>query len=221
MTTTTELPPDAGWAAYSPALLRAYDAVVLGVSNRVLWRCPAGTLREQYDAFVSSVHLDVGPGTGYFLDRCTFSVAHPQITLLDANLDVLACAAKRLARYGPTTVQADIRKPLPLPERHFESIGMGYGLHCLPCAMSTKRTVLANLATLLRSNGVLFGSTILGRSPAHTRGSKVVQRLYNRRGIFANVDDDLDTLRSVLGSVFARHELAIHGTVAVFAAHVS
>jgi SAM-dependent methyltransferase len=221
MATTTELPPDAGWAAYSPALLRAYDAVVLGVSNRVLWRCPAGTLREQYDAFVSSVHLDVGPGTGYFLDRCTFPVAHPQITLLDANPDVLAYAAKRLARYGPTTVQADIRRPLPLPERYFESIGMGYVLHCLPGAVSTKRTVLANLATLLRSNGVLFGSTILGRSPAHTRASKVVQRLYNRRGIFANVDDDLGTLRSVLGSVFARHELAIHGTVALFAAHVS
>jgi SAM-dependent methyltransferase len=221
MTTTTELPPDAGWAAYTPALLHAYDAVVLGASNRVLWRCPAGTLREQYDAFASSVHLDVGPGTGYFLDRCTFPVAHPQITLLDANPDVLAYAAKRLARYGPTTVQADIRKPLPLPERHFESIGMGYVLHCLPGAVSTKRAVLANLATLLRSNGVLFGSTILGRSPAHTRASTVVQRLYNRRGIFANVDDDLGTLRSVLGSVFARHELATHGTVAVFAGHVS
>ncbi|MGH9232930.1 MAG: class I SAM-dependent methyltransferase [Acidimicrobiales bacterium] len=194
---------------------------MLGASNRVLWRCPAGTLREQYDAFASSVHLDVGPGTGYFLDRCTFPVAHPQITLLDANPDVLAYAAKRLARYGPTTVQADIREPLPLPEGHFESIGMGYVLHCLPGAVSTRRAVLANLATLLRSNGVLFGSTILGRSPAHTRASTVVQRLYNRRGIFANVDDDLGTLRSVLGSVFARHELATHGTVALFAGHVS
>ena len=221
MTTTTELPPDAGWAAYTPALLRTYDAVVLGVSNRVLWRCPAATLLEHYDAFVSSDHLDVGPGTGYFLDRCTFPVAHPRITLLDANPQVLAYAAKRLARYGPTTVQADVRKPLPLPERHFASIGMGYVVHCLPGGVSTKRTVLANLATRLRSDGVLFGSTILGRSPAHTRASRAVQRLYNRRGIFANVDDDLDTLRSVLGSVFARHELALHGTVALFAAHVS
>lgn len=222
MTTPTEVSPfDAGWGAYTPALLRTYDAVVLGLSNRLLWRCPARIPREQYDTFVSSVHLDVGPGTGYFLDRCTFPVAAPKITLVDANPNVLAHAGKRLARYAPTLVQADIRDPLPLPPQHFESIGLGYVLHCLPGTMSAKRTVLANLATLLQPDGVLFGSTILGRSPAHTRRSSAVQRLYNRRGIFGNRDDDVDTLRAALDSVFARHDLDVHGTVAVFAARVA
>jgi SAM-dependent methyltransferase len=206
---------------YTRRLLRVYDTLVLGLSNRLLWRCPARLVAAQYDALVAPVHLDVGPGTGYFLDHCTFPVERPQVTLVDANPHVLEHASQRLARFRPTVLQADIRESLALPPGHFGSIALGYVLHCLPGSMAAKRNALQNLAPLLQLDGVLFGSTILGISPAHTRRSKAILRLYNRRGIFGNAHDDLDGLHAALASSFPRYEVETHGGVALFAGWMS
>ena len=72
-----------GQAAYSSTVLRNYDWMVLGLSNRLLWRCPTAELRRLYDRNVSDRHLDVGVGTGYFLDKATWPVGNPAITLVD------------------------------------------------------------------------------------------------------------------------------------------
>jgi SAM-dependent methyltransferase len=222
MTRTTEPPPpDTGYAAYTPRLLRVYDTVVLRLSNRLLWKCPASILLAQYDDFIAPVHLDVGPGTGFFLDRCAFPVERPELTLVDANHHVLEYASRRLARYRPTTVHADIRQPVPLPGGRYGSVALSYVLHCLPGTMAGKRNVFENLRPLLQPDGVVFGSTILGRSPAHTRRSAAVQRLYNQRGLFGNADDDLEGLQAALASSFARFQVDTRGTVALFAGWVS
>jgi len=60
----------AGQAVYSKRVLGNYDLVVLGLSNRFLWRCPTERLLEHYNRHVTENHLDVGVGTGYFLDNC-------------------------------------------------------------------------------------------------------------------------------------------------------
>jgi hypothetical protein len=84
----------AGQAIYSRATLAAYDVGVLGLSCRLLWRCPkagnACRLRPQHRVR----HLDLGVGTAYFLDRCRFPDARPQVTLVDLNPTVLKVAAR-------------------------------------------------------------------------------------------------------------------------------
>ena len=87
-----------GQAVYTPRTLRAYDTIVVKWSNRLVWRCPARRLLAHYDRHVSASHLDVGPGTGYYLERCRFPEEDAQITLLDPNSDVLRFAAHRLER---------------------------------------------------------------------------------------------------------------------------
>ena len=57
----------AGQAVYSPRVLRTYDLFVLGLSNRLIWKCPTKKLLAFYNEHVSGNHLDVGVGTGYFL----------------------------------------------------------------------------------------------------------------------------------------------------------
>jgi SAM-dependent methyltransferase len=208
---------DAGHAVYTPRLLRVYDTTVLGLSNRLLWRCPVSVVRAQYDSLAGAVHLDVGPGTGYHLDHCRFPVDAPELTVVDANAHVLEHVSRRLARYQPTVVRADIRQPLPLPSAQFESIGLGYVLHCLPGPMVVKGEVLEHLVRLLAPGGVLFGSTILGDDTLHTRTSRAVMRLYNRRGIFGNAEDDLVSLRAALASTFASCDVELRGSVALFA----
>ena len=60
---------EAGQAVYNKYVLAIYDLLVLGFSCRFLWKCPAHRMTKQYDTFVTNNHLDVGVGTGYFLDH--------------------------------------------------------------------------------------------------------------------------------------------------------
>jgi len=47
--------------------LPACDPLVLGPIARFVWRCPTTRLVERYRQHIRDRHLDVGPGTGYFL----------------------------------------------------------------------------------------------------------------------------------------------------------
>ena len=79
MTAACEEDVWAGQAVYSARTLKLYDALVLGFSNRFLWRCPTAELLALYDANVSANHLDAGVATGFFLDACRFPVARPRL----------------------------------------------------------------------------------------------------------------------------------------------
>jgi methyltransferase family protein len=126
---STDDPAWAGAALYSRRNLRFYD-FGLAFNCRVFWRCPRSRLVELYDAHVSGRHLDIGVATGWLLDACRFPIAEPAITLMDLNPDTLAAASERLARYRPTTHQANALEPFGLPEKSFDSVGMSLLLHC-------------------------------------------------------------------------------------------
>ena len=208
-----------GQRIYTPLVLRGYDLFVLGFSNRFAWQCPSRTMLERYDRHVGGRHLDLGVGTGWFLDRCTWPVEQPEITLLDLNENSLTVAARRLARYAPKTVRANVLEPLPLADARFESAAANYLLHCLPGPLETKAGTLAdNVAAYLEPGGVLFGSTILGRGVTHSRLGRRLMRLYNAKGIFSNADDDERGLERGLASRLKDVEIEVVGAVALFAA---
>ena len=54
-------PAYGGQAVYTRQMLRAYDTLVVRLSNPVVWRCPASRILQQYNGFVTADHLDVGP----------------------------------------------------------------------------------------------------------------------------------------------------------------
>lgn len=101
----------AGQAVYSPLLLAFYDFGVLGVTNRFIWKCQSKNLLAQYDRLVSGVHLDVGVGSGYFLDKCRFPVSNPRIGPFDLNSNSLAKTAHRIRRYHPQVFHGDVLQP--------------------------------------------------------------------------------------------------------------
>jgi hypothetical protein len=67
-----------GAAVYSQAVLAAYDAFVVGFSNSFAWKCPSRLLVAFYNENISEEHLDVGVGTGYFLDKWHISGIVPE-----------------------------------------------------------------------------------------------------------------------------------------------
>jgi hypothetical protein len=69
----------AGAAIYSKLFLSVYDFYVLGFSNSFVWQCPSRLILAFYNEHISGKQLDVGVGTGYFLDKCQFPVPIPRL----------------------------------------------------------------------------------------------------------------------------------------------
>lgn len=208
----------AGHAVYTKTVLTIYDTWVHGMSNPLIWRCPTAHLRKLYDRQVSRNHLDVGVGTGYFLDRCTFPSPKPRLILVDASHNSLEVAARRLHRYRPTLYRRNVLQPLDIDAPPFDSIGLMYVLHCLPGDLAAKAVVFDNLNACLGLDGVLFGATILSDGVYVNRAARKLMEIYNAKGIFSNADDHLDALRAVLAETYAEVRIDVVGCVALFSA---
>ncbi|MGW3564893.1 class I SAM-dependent methyltransferase [Streptomyces sp. NPDC000941] len=207
-------------AVYSRPLLALYDTLILGAVCRAVWRCPPEEMLALYYRHVSDRHLDIGPGTGYFLDRCRFPTRLPQITLVDLNPTVLATAQRRIARYGPTALCRDVLRPMELEGRRFTSAALNFVLHCLPSGAPAKFAVFDHLLPHLEPGAQVFGSTVLAHGVRHTAVSRLHLRECVRRGVLNNSEDSLELLDKALGSRFERHHIRVRGTVALFDATI-
>lgn len=207
---------EAGQAVYTKPVLAAYDLFVLRFSNRCVWRCPWPRLLALYDSHVSANHLDVGVGTGFFLDRCRFPIAQPRLALMDLNPNCLQTTGRRLARYRPETWHANVLEPIRIDAQAFASIGLNYLLHCLPGTIRTKGAALGHLRRLLVPGGVMFGATLLHDGVRRNAAARRLMALHNARGIFCNAEDDLEGLRTMLHEHLDAVKIEVVGCVALF-----
>jgi Methyltransferase domain. len=205
-----------GQSEYTRSFLRVYDAVVLGFFLRFFWRCPASRLVEGYRQHIRDRHLDVGPGTGYFIERSGLPNGS-QVTILDPNQNVLDYATRRLPRLEVTAVQADVLKPLPV-DGLFNSAALHGVIHCLPGPLARKAAAVTNVAAVLAPDGVLFGMSVLGSSGPQTWLSRLMLDTLNRRGTFDNLTDTEEGLKEILAASFEHVELETVGSVAIFVA---
>ena len=85
---------------------------------------PVRHFLDLYNRNVGTLDLDIGVGTGYFLDRCRLPVERPEITLLDLSD---ACLPQRgeyaLERYSPYVVKV-MDAPPYLGTARFASIAL-------------------------------------------------------------------------------------------------
>lgn len=206
-------------AVRNKPVIPIYDLSVLWFSNTFVWRCPTRTLLACYNRHVTTRHLDVGVGSGYYLDKCRFPTATPSIALLDINATNLQRTARRLARYQPRCYQGNALEPWLLDER-VDSVAINYLLHCLPGPLTAKAVVFEHLKPWLNPGGLVFGATILGRGVAHGPLAPFFLRTYNTGGIFGNADDDPQTLQCLLQAHFREVTFKIVGSVALFSGRV-
>lgn len=209
---------EAGAAVYTRALLSVYDYYVLGFSNTFVWQCPSRLILDFYNEHLSNNHLDVGVGTGYFLDKCRFPTPTPKVALMDLNPNSLHVASTRLRRYAPTVHLANVLEPPELEAASFDSISLTYLFHCLPGDLASKGVVFQYLKPLLSERGVIFGTTILGQGIPHNSLAKFHLKLYNSRKIFSNTNDSLGALEGILEKHFQAYLLKLVGCVAFFVA---
>lgn len=209
----------AGQAIYLPWTLPLYDRVAFKINCRLLFRVPVSEVVAMFDRNVSPDHLDVGVGTGYFLDNCR-TAPQQAITLADLNEHSLRHAARRLARFEVKTVRANALEPLPLPKAAFGSASMNFLLHCVPGSIRQKAKVLDNVAACVRPGGRIFGATVLAKGVPVGAAARASFPLLNWRGVMQNSEDSLDDLRTELAARFPEHKVTVHGCTALFEAEV-
>jgi SAM-dependent methyltransferase len=214
---TSLVATEPGQAVYSPFVLGVYDWYVLGFTALMIWRCPSRRMLEHYNRNLGRRHLDVGVGTGYFLDRARFP-DDPEVTLFDLNPNSLASASQRIERYHPTCIRGDVLEPNSLPRQHYDSIGMSGLMHCLPDGGAGKWRAFTYLAPAIKPEGVLFGCTIIADAPL--RRQRWLMNVYNRKGIFCNAADTKAVLRTELSERFEQVTITQIGAVAFFAARI-
>jgi 2-polyprenyl-3-methyl-5-hydroxy-6-metoxy-1,4-benzoquinol methylase len=206
---------EAGQAIYTQRTLPFYDLVVLGISNKFIWQCPTQLLIEHYNRDITANHLDVGVGTGYFLDRCQFPSSTPRIALMDLNTNALEFAAQRLVRYQPERYYQNVLEPITLEAKKFDSVGINYLLHCLPGSIESKSIAFDYLRAMMNPNAVIFGSTLLQGIPRNWFAKRLMG-VYNSKGIFSNQDDDLEGLERSLSKRFRDVSIQVVGCAALF-----
>jgi methyltransferase family protein len=207
-----------GAAVYTPLALAFYDWAVLRISNSFVWKCDSQVLLDFYNQHISDKHLDIGVGTGYFLDRCRFPSTAPKIALFDLNPHSLAKSAKRLRRYNPSCYMGNALQRINIGMSEFGSISLNYLLHCLPGNLASKSIVFENVKPLLRDGGVMFGATILGEDVRHNLLAKRLMKIYNAKGVFSNLSDRQSDLEAGLKAHSDEHTICIAGCVALFSA---
>lgn len=211
---------EAGQAVYNPKTLAMYDLIVLGLSNRFIWKCATPLLLEHYNQHVTGNHLDIGVGSGYFLDQCQFPTPDPVIVLMDLNEDALTYAAGRISRYNPKTYQRNVLEPVSIDGQKFDSIGLNYLFHCIPGTLDTKSVAFDHLKELMNPGAVIFGSTILQADNTSSWTAQRLMAFYNRKGIFSNQDDRLEDLEDGLNQRFSEVFIDVVGCVALFSARI-
>ena len=206
----------AGQVVYTKGTLSAYDTFVLGISNRYIWKCPSEHIETHYNKNISANHLDIGVGTGYFLDRCNFHTNSPRIALIDLNPNSLEFASNRISRYSPESYLQNILEPITINIPKFDSVSINYLFHCMPGDITYKTVAFDHIKPLLNSGAKIFGSTILQGGVSKSWVANQLMKFYNKKGIFSNTEDDIEGLEYALKQRFENVFIEIIGCVALF-----
>ncbi len=205
-----------GQTIYTKSFLSVYDLFVLGFFCRFIWQCPSHHVLDLYNRYVSTNHLDIGVGTGYFLDHCKFPSSTPRLGLMDLNPNTLEVAGKRLSRYSPEIYRRNILEPIEIDAQGFDSVGLTHLLHCLPGTIKTKGIIFKYVKKLLNPGGIVFGSTLLYKGVNRNILATVFMNVDNSKGIMTNKEDDLDSLKEILRQYFSESSVEVIGCDALF-----
>ncbi len=146
-------------------------------------------------------------------------MARPEITLVDLNPVCLDAAARRIARFTPRKVVANVLEPLPADlGGPFQSAGLTYLLHCVPGSIPEKAVMFDHLRHHLAPGARVFGATIVQGDAPRNRAARRLMAIYNAKGVFSNSGDTYHDLEEALARRFDIIDMRLEGVVAMFEA---
>ena len=199
------------WKNYkiSNILLNNYDYFVNNLNCKYVWKCNQNIIKDLYKNNLSKNHIEIGPGTGYFLKQNQFD----NLYLLDINNDILNDSFKNLKNNSKKIVKINkniFSRNNQIKINNVNSIGLSYVLHCVPNTLDTSLNYLVN--NLNKKDVTLFGSTVIPTNASFLASSELY--FLNKLGIFNNFNHNVKQLKNF--SKNYDHEINVVGNVLVF-----
>jgi hypothetical protein len=208
----------AGQLFFSMMNHRMYDTGLYRFVTGQIWRCPTERLMDTYADNISGDHLEIGVGSGYFLEHTLCSESVHRLVLLDLNRSCLEKSAERLKSCAPLLHQLDIQQPIAPAMRGFASIGMNYVLHCIPGNFRRIQHIFHHVHAMLAEDGVFFGATLVKRPARKGVIAWLLMWFLNAVGIFNNSLHTVEELEDAMKSLFDDVEISTVGSAVVFRA---
>ena len=201
-----------GQKTYTKKSLFFYNFRVLFFNNTFVWKCSTKKLLDQFKKYTSRNHLDIGVGTGFYLDKVRKKIIN--IDLMDLNNNCLNQVSQVLKDKTPNVYKIDILKDISSSfYSKYDSISFNYLIHCLP-DNGNKDLVFKNVAKMLKQEGVAFGATVIN-DYKNDLAIKVSKK-YNNIGKFDNKNDTYLKIEGYLQSSFKDYTIEQVGSVCLF-----
>lgn len=167
----------------SKIILNNYDYLVNNINCKYVWKCDQQKIKKLYQKNITKNHLEIGPGTGYFLKDFQFD----NLIIMDINRDVLTESlinlkdnAKKITALNHNIFEENNMIDLD----GVESVGLSYVLHCVPGRLNQSMENMVN--NINNSNPIYFGSTVLPSK--HIDMAMIEIQILNKLGIFNNMN---------------------------------
>ena len=168
---------------------------------------------KNYISNIKNNHLEIGPGTGYFLKN-NFDIK--KLHLIDINQDTLDFSYQNLSEnYNDINIIKHNLFEEKLFINNLESVGINYVLHCVPGKLENK---IDNLVNNLESSKKInyFGATVLNDNNLQTNFSNLELQFLNKFKIFNNQNDYSKNIINYFNYNHFDYNIKIVGNVLVF-----
>ena len=167
---------------FNNLILKNYDFLVNHINCKYVWKCDKKNIINMYNKNISKNHIEIGPGTGYFLKDYKFD----NLTLIDINKNILLECKENLHKNckNISIINTDIfDENNKIDVNHYESVGINYVLHCVNNDLSISIDNLIN--NLPQKKHKMFGSTVIPPVNKYNLANLEIF-LLNLSGIFNN-----------------------------------
>ena len=196
--------------------IQNYDRYVNQINCEKVWKCPQKHIINNYRVNIDCNHLEIGPGTGYFLKKENLNINFNKLTLVDVNRKILNYSKENLqSECSDVNVLCHDLFTCEIPSSvDFNSVGINYVLHCVPGNLQTKLDKL--ISNLGENKYNLFGASVIC-DPLHMNAIAEYELIFlNAFGIFNNNNDTYEELKEYLDNRNLNFSLKKQGYVAIF-----
>ena len=200
--------------------IQKYDRLVNEINCEKVWKCSKKHIINNYNKNINCNHLEIGPGTGYFLKKKNLNVNLNKLTLVDVNSKILNYSKNNLkSEYSDINILSHNLFSYEIPSKvKFNSVGINYVLHCIPGNLQTKLDKL--IFNLGNNKYNLFGASVIC-DPLHMNPIAEYELIFlNALGIFNNNNDTYEELNEYLNNRNLNFSLKKQGYVAIFNIHI-